>query len=149
MLSQKHRDELRASGLSDETIAEARFYTETDPKKIQLILGWKTPASCLGPCLVMPFMNGNGEWDGFARVKPTFPRTSKKKNGELKKVKYEQPAGAGLRVYIPPAARSAVNTDGVMLAITEGEKKSLCATQSGVPTLALCGVEAWGKRLKD
>lgn len=149
MLLAKDRDELHGSALTDETIAEAKLYTETDPKKIQLILGWKTPASCLGPFLILPFMNSKGEWDGFARVKPTFPRTSRKKNGDLKKVKYEQPAGAGLRLFIPPGARSAVNTDGVMLAISEGEKKALCATQTGVPTVALCGVEAWGKRGKD
>src|SRR5262245_28745593 len=98
----QHRADLRASGLTDATIAACGFYSQTNPRAVAALLGiyWKpTRAARLGPCLVIPYFgpagepmtyaNGDGTAHPFVRLKPDRPRADRKKAG--KTVKYESP----------------------------------------------------------
>ena len=150
LLLPEHLVDLRNSGLSDETIRAARIYSETDPKKIRLALRWRRPADCLGHCLAFPFPDLDGRLNGFVRFKPNNPRTEVKKDGTFRLIKYENPMGTGIiRAYFVPAAFEAIRSPTVRLLITEGEKKTLCASQHAFPTIGLCGVDMWGVSLRD
>lgn len=136
-LSENHRLDLQSSGLSDETIVANGYYTLSDPIRIAQILNWKSVrcALRLGECLVFPFRGINGEFDGFARLKPNRPRHGKGK--------YEQPAGEGSRAHYPLGVTELLCKPGFTILVTEGEKKAASATQVGCPCIGLCGVWAW------
>ncbi len=128
-----HLQDLRASGLSDETIAASGCYSATEAC-VREILGFR-----LGPGLVFPFP-GTGDERGvpFVQVKPdTRPEW-------LNGAKYITPKKAGCRLYVPPILRPEVLSDPqIPLSITEGAKKALRATQEGLPCVGLAGVDAW------
>jgi hypothetical protein len=86
-LSETHREELRASGLSAKTIRKGGFYTETDAGQIGLRLNWGGPAEQLGACLVFPFFDPDGRPADYVRLKPLHPR----KDRAGREVKYESP----------------------------------------------------------
>jgi putative DNA primase/helicase len=162
-LSPKHLEDLRASGLTDETIAAAGLYTEADGDKVRELLGeWLSikNARALGQCLVFPYFDPAGEPMVFAdergrphpvvRLKPDNPRDDKKAKEKGKKIKYDAPVGSSPRAYLPPVTRAVLADPTIDLLITEGEKKGLCADQHGFPCIALPGVWAWQvKREKD
>ena len=148
----EHLAELRDSGLTDETIRTSGIYSETDGDRVKELLGSYMSAKtarALGPCLAFPFLDadenpltfagGDGRPQPFVRLKPTKPR----KNTDGKPQKYESPLKSGNHVYIPPAARAAVKDVSAAIILTEGEKKSLAATQCSSPTLGLSGVWNW------
>ena len=130
-----HLEELRRSGLSDETILRSGIQSETDPEVISRNLGWTQPARRLGPCIKFPFPSVDGSLNGMCRYKPDRPRLSKGKP-----VKYEQPKGVSPRAYFPLGTIAALSDPTISLGITEGEKKSLAADQVGCPCIGLCGV---------
>jgi putative DNA primase/helicase len=134
-----HLADLRASGLSDPTIRDARLYTVVSPQRVSRLLGWRRPATTLGVCLAFPFRAADGTVSDYVRLKPSKPRVAR--NG--KAIKYESPIGRPNRVYFPPAVWRLLNDPSVPLLITEGEKKSLKATQEGFPCLGLVGVWGW------
>lgn len=121
-------------------VASSIAYTEADPAKIAKLLNWSRPAVSLGPCIVIPFLHRDGSRNCFCRVRPSTPRIS---GG--KPAKYEQPKGASLRAYFPPQALAAIDTPQQLLAITEGEKKSVAVCLAGIPCIGLTGVNAWQK----
>src|SRR5690606_21115323 len=90
--------------------------------------------SKLAPAMVFPFDPERK----YCRVKPDHPRKIKGKPA-----KYESPRGRGNRIYIPPAAKPAIDDAKIELMITEGEKKASCATQHGFPCIGLTGVFNW------
>lgn len=141
-LVEAHRAELRASGLSDETIELAALYTETRSKAIAELLRRRSFPRHMGSALVFPlFLPGASDPYAY-RCKPAHPRTNKRG----KAVKYEQPEGEGLvLVYYPPRARRGdkyrdTATDVVW---TEGEKKTLALDQLGYTSIGLTGVWNW------
>ena len=136
LLSAAHLADLRSSGLNDRTIAESGIYTESDPAAVARILNWKRPATNLGPCMVIPFVDPrSGKFNGFSRVKPGNPRTG---------VKYEQPRGTPIRAYFGRHDLEALpDPDLRMVGFVEGEKKKLAASQAGLLTIGLTGVWAW------
>jgi hypothetical protein len=152
LLSQ-HLDDLRKSGLSDQTIEAAGLYSETDPDRVNELLGnymsAKTARS-LGPCLAFPFfapdgtplsfLNGDGKAHPFVRLKPSKPR---KGRDDGKPIKYESPLKSGNHLYIPPGVGAALADPTKELLIVEGEKKALAAAQHGFPCVALTGVWSW------
>jgi putative DNA primase/helicase len=135
-----HREELRASGLSDDTIAASGFYTEMDHTRLASILGWRHYPAKHGPGLVLVYRDELGSVV-LQRVKLTNPRT---RSG--KPIKYEQPVGARLKAYFPPHVYQQLQDTTARLFITEGEKKALCLTQHGWPCIGLAGVEAWHEK---
>lgn len=138
-----HLDELAASGISPEVAAAAGVYTAVNPYQVSKLLNWTRPANALGLCLVFPYFNPQGNPTGYHRLKPHCPRTSRKKEDQGKKSKYEGPKGQPNRLYIPPGTRAAIADPTAELVITEGEKKSLSATAAGFPCLSIPGVWAW------
>ena len=105
-LSPNHLAELRASGLTDDTIAANGIYSESDPKAVAKLLNWgATRARMLGSALVYPHYDRDGTPLGHATVKPDHPRDRTDKPG---KVKYENPRQRPTRLYIPAGARAAL-----------------------------------------
>lgn len=142
-LTKEHLADLKASGLSGETIAASGFYSEKDPAKVSKLLNWDNPADALGVCLVFPFFDAEGKPTGYTRVKPDRPRRDKKKG---KPAKYESPCGASNRAYFPPGTRTVLKDPSAPLVITEGEKKAAKADQEGFPCIGLVGVYGWQKK---
>lgn len=140
-----HLEQLRASGLTDETIALANVYTEWRSKVIAELLNRRTFPRHHGAGLVFPLYLP-GATDPYAyRVKPNTPRV----NRHGKPVRYEQAdeRTAGVLVYFPPRARAG---DGAWyrdvtrpLFWTEGEKKSLALDQLELACVGLTGVWNW------
>ncbi len=115
-----HLADLRASGLSDETIRAAGTYS-LRPCDIALFFNLRrgVPKE-LETALCFPYQGGT-----FARIK-LFPA--------LGKMKYAQAAGTGARLYMPLS----VNDSPVF--VCEGEKKCLAAWQAGLNAVAIGGL---------
>jgi putative DNA primase/helicase len=138
----KHLAELRASGLTDETIHRAGLYSEPDHEQIRQLLGWNKMTCFLGPALVIPYPNRDGQDAGYRRVKPDKPLV----DGDGRARKYESPKGRANRAYFPPGTLAALRDPAAALLITEGEKKALKADQEGFPCVGLSGVWNWSKK---
>ena len=138
-----HLAELRRSGLTDETIRVAGIHSEVEPAKLATILDWKRYPSKCCPAIVFPFTDADGR-NGYTRVKPDRPR---QKGG--KPVKYESPQGRPNEVYLPPGVGDILADPTRELLITEGEKKSLCASQNGFLCIGLTGVWGWKEKGRE
>lgn len=149
-LSIGHRNELQASGLTDDTIAKAGIYTESNPDTIASLLG--NPAYLNGhlqnsSAMVIPF-----GYDDFARVKLSDPRL---RNG--KPIKYESPLGSIQHAYFPPDVQDEVTQrdDPREVFIVEGEKKALKLWQDlrendvDGHVIGLTGVWGWKKKQRE
>ena len=112
----QHLAQLRASGLSDDTIRASLVFSLSDPAQIAKALNWTAAyAAALGPCLVFPYLGPDGVLRQ-TRIRPDTPRQKKEKDGKKKgrgkeegpskPIKYEQPAGQPVRLYVPPFAWS-------------------------------------------
>jgi hypothetical protein len=140
-LKKGHYQELRGSALSEFMIRLSGIYTERDPYLLAKTLNWKTPARGLGDGLVFPFVDWRtGEFSGFSRVKFDNPRVEIRKDKSRRLIKYEQPAGEGSRIYTTKRDASAIRDSRSLLAIFEGEKKSLAASQLGFAAIGLTGI---------
>jgi putative DNA primase/helicase len=115
--------DLRASGLSDETIKAAGVYS-IRPRDIALFFSARkgVPPS-IKTALCFPYQGGE-----FARIK-LFPA--------LGKMKYAQPPKTGARLYLPFTV-----SDGPVF-ICEGEKKTLAAHQAGMNAAGIGGLWSW------
>lgn len=137
LLVPAHREEFHQSGLSDETIGLAGFYS-APAVALGELLGYGVPSSGW----VIPYSeNGDG---AFVRVKLDKP--------DLQGKRYRSPKGRGNHLYMPPATLfdpSILDDVSVPLYIVEGEKKALRGCQEGLPTLALSGVWSWRERGPD
>lgn len=140
-----HLAELRKSGLTDDSIREAGIHSETSHDRLAAILNWRKMPKRMVPAMVFPFRGQDGA-NGYYRAKPDAPRVL-----SGKQVKYESPIGRANEIYLPPGVAEVITRNGAGLCITEGEKKSLCATQYGFPCVGLVGVYGWkdkkGERL--
>jgi putative DNA primase/helicase len=135
----QHLEDLRRSGLSDEQVALCGFRSESDPEVIRQLLGWRVSAECLGPCLTIPYRGGDGNFNGYCRLKPDRPLLDEKG----KPRKYEAPKRRPVRAYFPPGTLQALANPQTLVLITEGEKKGAKLAQEGFCCVALPGVYAW------
>src|SRR5687767_11517949 len=110
-----HLDDLRRSGLTDETIQAAEIYSEADGDRIAALLNWSGPAGRLAPVLVIPFLAPDGNRTGYCRVKPDRPRIA---NGA--RVRYESPRQRSNEPYFPPATGEVLGDSASPLIVTEG-----------------------------
>ena len=136
-LETHHQDDLKSSGLSNETITAAEIYSATGPQ-VKKIIGFDA-----GPGLAFPYPGID-----CVRIKPDTPWVPDKhhKGDNAKKVKpgkYLTRKGAGNHLYFPPGVEQAFNKPNLPLYITEGEKKALKATQEGLNCIGLAGVWNW------
>jgi hypothetical protein len=125
-----HTEDLRRSGLNDETIEALKFYSGT-PAHVRAILGFD-----VGPGLVIPYPEVAGQ-NPFWRVKPDNPPII-----DNKPAKYLSPKGAPVRAYIPPRTWEALKETKTPVIITEGEKKAAKAEQEVFACIGLGGI--WG-----
>jgi Domain of unknown function (DUF3854) len=126
----EHLDDLRKSGLTDETIEAAELYSVT-AAALQPLLGWVPPVKT---ALILPYPRQD-----FFRVK-IFPGY---KDDKGHTVKYLQRKDSGSHVYTPPGVQPVLPNPMIELAWTEGEKKGLKATQEGIFCLGLGGLWNW------
>ena len=118
-----HLADLRASGLTDETIRAAGVYS-IRPRDIKLFFSArKRVPPRIETALCFPYQGGE-----FARIK-LFPA--------LETMKYSQPPKTSARLYIP----FTVN-DGPLY-VCEGEKKTLAAHQAGMNAVGIGGLWNW------
>ena len=138
LLEERHLEEFRASGISDELIAACGVRTVPGWLACQR-LGWTGQTRFIGDGWAIPFDDPKDRkclW----RVKLDQPR----RNEEGDVIKYEQPIGAPSRVYVPPGVD--LSDRDKLLLITEGEKKALSAVSRGFDCLGLTGVWNWQKK---
>ena len=135
-------EDLRRSGLSDETIVAAGLYTPA-PGDLPRFLGTRLVAQ-VQHIMVFPYdgASHDGLWrhnDEFVRCK-LFPSVS---DGQGHTIRYYQRGGTPPRLYIPARARASLTDPTAPLFITEGEKKALKAGQEGLACVAVGGLWNW------
>lgn len=127
-----HLSDLRASGLTDQTIRMAGVYSLA-PRDIGQFFNTRSGVpNEIESALCFPYQGGQ-----FARIK-LFPA--------LGKMKYAQRSGTPARLYAPFQIG-----DGPIV-VTEGEKKTLAAKQAGLNAVGIGGVWSWlsnGERIAD
>jgi len=129
-VSDEDLDNLRASGLTDETIWDNQLRTDEngDP-----------------PGLVFPYRDLANHVNCHARIRLHTPWTDR----EGKVVKYYQKKGTPLRAYFPKASiEKLINGQGHIY-ITEGEKKALALSQLGLTAIGIGGVWCWKQKGTD
>jgi putative DNA primase/helicase len=132
-----HREELQASGLTDEMIVVAGIYSEPDRRKLAALLNRKSWSPRMGSALVFPYRDASGAVV-LNRVKPERPQ---ERNG--KPIKYLSPSGSIVRAYFPPGTHLSIANGTTEIVITEGEKKALAGCQAGFCVVGLPGVDCW------
>jgi len=123
----EHLADLRKSGLSDQTILDAKIYSVSS-SDFSRKLGFNDPK--IESLMAFPYP-GCG---GFERFK-IFP--------PLDGRRYLQPKGSGSHLYIPDAVEKILGDPTIPIYITEGEKKTLKAIQEGLPCVGLGGLWNW------
>lgn len=139
VLSEAHREHLRTSGLSDESIDEGGFWTERDRNTIATMLNWRGWPKQLGDALVLPFY-APGQTEPFLlRVRPDSPTPNDK--GKVRK--YASPTGAVSGIYFPWRTRTRgwLSDPTRELVLVEGEKKAACLDQLGYAAIGSPGVD--------
>jgi putative DNA primase/helicase len=144
LLHNHHLEDLRRSGLSDETIRNAEIFSINQDQARQLLHrddifggGYAIPYAYPDST---PILQQDGQ--PYVNVKLDTPPRDKKG----KPIKYIKPKREPNHVYVPRAALEVIKTATKPLIVTEGEKKSLKSTQHGFAAVALSGV--WGFRTR-
>src|SRR5918994_6208621 len=139
LLAEYHKKMLETeSGISPQMISYRGYATATNPEELRK-LGF-AEYQCLTPALVIPSYDVHRERRLY-RARPDSPRRDREKPGKV--VKYEQPAGTGVSLDVPPSAFRALEDPDTPLWIVEGEKKADALCSRGLCTVGLFGVWAW------
>ncbi len=135
-LAPRHLEDLRKSGLTDETIA-AQFFRSVPPSMIRRLMGFDL--SGIRSALLFPFRSPAGGFMDHARIK-IFPALT---DADGHTIKYCQPRGSAPRLYFVVRCLREVLEGAEPLWVVEGEKKSLAIAQLGLPAVGFAGVEGW------
>lgn len=123
-----HLEDLKRSGLSDETILRAGIRS-VPPAEIRKLLGFDLKG--LSSAYIIPYDKC------FFRLRCFY-------DNEVEGFRYLQQKNSGNRLYIPPMLDEAtLRSPDIPLYITEGEKKALKAVQEGLPCIAVAGLWNW------
>lgn len=147
-LTVAHLLDLKKSGISETEAIRHGMRSLSDAVEIGALLNWRNPqdASKLGVSLYIPYFDIHGNMTPYCRVKPEIPFTVK----DGKPRKYLGPCKAPLGIYFPRIGADKYRDPEIDLIFTEGEKKALCASLFGFPTIGLGGVAGWSiKRERD
>ena len=131
-LAPSHLEDLRKSGLSDETIQEAKLKS-VPPRLFKEILGFNAKIESM---YEIPYQGTE-----FSRWKLFPPFTNREGHSQ----KYHQPKDSAPRLYVPPG----FDCTKKLWRITEGEKKALKATQEGLNCLGIGGAYSGAKKNGD
>ena len=130
-----HRHALEVeSGVLPAVLESNGVYSATTAAEL-VALGFRS-YQALAPAIVFPFKVGAAT---RYRIRPDHPRL----NDRGKLVKYEQPTGTPLALYIPARTCGVLGDPSVLLLFTEGEKKALAAESHGLACISLPGVWGW------
>ena len=121
----QHQEDLRKSGLTDETIAKYEF-ASINQEEASRLLGFSAPS---GGWIVKYPKSAN------FRFKPDNPWDPKQK--------YLSPK-IPLELFITHLAEDAIKDTTIDLFFTEGEKKAIALAQAGYAAISLPGVTAYG-----
>lgn len=132
-LSADHARQMERRGLSPQIIEAAGLHSAL-PARIAEILGFKVSSNGI----VIPFHHPLTDEVVLNRVRPDIPPTI---NNKL--AKYLSPKGATNHFYFPPGAKAWLRDPSIPIAITEGELKTLWATQAGFRCVGSIGVQGW------
>jgi putative DNA primase/helicase len=138
-LSPEHLLMLREeSGISPQDILARGYFTASDSEQLGE-LGF-ADYQLRTPALIIPV---HGVKDGplFYRARPDRPRERKDDPG--KSIKYEQPAGTGVVLDVPPRARPMLSDASKRLWVVEDEKKADSLVSHGECAVALLGAWSW------
>ena len=138
-LAAHHLADLRRSGLSDETIVAAGFYS-ISAEEVAALLGRDDAGSGMAiPYPNCTFSNGTP----YVRVRLDVPLVI-----DGHSVRYLTKKGERNRLYVPSILPGSVLADpSIPLVITEGEKKALKACQEGIRCVGLAGVWCWKTKI--
>ena len=137
----EHLDDLRKSGLNDETIYEAKISSVSDGNVAQ-ILGFIPDG--LESAYKIPFRD-----NGYCRLKTFWVQGKEFYKDGKPKPKYLSRKDSGNKLYIAKNVKPVLQDVSVPLYITEGEKKALKACQEGLYCIAITGLWNWKVKDKD
>ncbi len=134
-----HARLIEASAIAPD-VARARGYRSvTDAAELRR-LGFG-PAQARTPSLLIPIYGPVDTEAVLYQSRPDEPRERSDKP-----VKYETVAGAGMRLDVPPPARTRIGDPDEPLWVTEGVRKADAAVSAGACCIALLGVWNWRGR---
>ena len=127
-LALEHIDDLKRSGLSDETIATCRFQSERYGYRIT-------------------YFTLHGEVNGFNRWRLVPP--IKDRDGRTRK--YSQRKGSAPHLYLPPLLdwQTVAQNPQRCLVVVEGEKKTCMGVQVGLGAVGVGGTWCWRIKLES
>jgi hypothetical protein len=138
-LAPEHLHDLKASGLTDDTIAALQFES-VRPADI--------PVRNAVSAYELPYFNLDGSLNCFRRVK-LIPAV---KDDEGHTQKYWQSPGSQPGLYLPPSFfnwQTVATNVRTAITITEGEKKAGAGCQAGMITAGVGGVWNWTTTLRN
>lgn len=139
-LAAHHREVLeKGSGISPDVIGERGYWTAyrwQDLDGLNFRGSQKRP-ECF-PALVIPQHGPDGEYT-CSVLRWDRPRISR----AGKEIKYEQPAGVGLRLDVPPRCLVGLRDVERPLWWTEGSKKADALASCGAVAVSTPGVDGW------
>ena len=135
-LAPEHLEDLRKSGLTDDTI-RAQFIRSVPPSMIPRLLGFDI--SSVRSAMLLPFRSAAGGFMDHVRVK-IFPPL---KDADGHTIKYLQPKGCPPRLYFAVACLREALDAAAPLWLVEGEKKTLAVAQLGLPAVGFSGIHGW------
>jgi P4 family phage/plasmid primase-like protien len=132
-LSGEHRQHLKASGLTDETIEASGIKTAKHGYQVVELDGFD-PGDA--PAMVIPYPDPSGVIDHY-RIRPDDQRDFQDP------AKYRTAPGATNRLYLPAPVWEVADDSTADLVIVEGEKKALAGLQCGFNAIGVAGVYGW------
>lgn len=142
-LHQRHRDELHASAIPDELIAERGYRSITAAEATTLGFA---EYQCRDGMLI-PLTDTFGR-NGRHALKPDQPRAERREGKPDRKIKYEYPAGQAPILDVPPRCQAQLADAAVPLVFTEGAKKADCLAGLGYCAINIWGVHSWARQTK-
>jgi hypothetical protein len=140
-LLQSHLDHLLKSAISLEVIKERGYKSvfsipdleELGFKKRQI----RRPVS--GILIPLHGVDKDKEPIGY-QFRPDNPREEIRDGGKVRKIKYENPVGAPVRIDVPPRCKEILEDPAIPLFVTEGSKKGDAIATAGGCVIVLTGV---------
>jgi hypothetical protein len=132
-LAERHRATLEQGSVIAPEVVEERGYRTATSKRELVDLGFK-PSQARTPGLLLPLRPPDGS-TGLHVYRPDLARIVRGKE-----LKYEYPAGEGMRIDVPPRCQAALADPSIELWGTEGQKKVDSLASAGFTSFCLLGV---------
>lgn len=134
-LSQPHTEYLRARGVTDTAVIEARGYRTIGDSNELRSLGFSEEQSKHVPGLLLPVYNTVGEAAGYE-----YRADNPRRNSSGKPVKFDRPAGQQPAINVNPHVLRGVRDHAQPFILVEGVTRADALAQRGVAAAAVMGV---------